>query len=239
MKHAKACATYAFVLGLGCLVLIFVDLAILDAQYPNGGAEESGWVLTAKLLGGLFLISSAILWINGVRILRERWDVTDESQKLFWLAAMVFFAGIVGYVLWYLERRQERVGPTMYEKFMGHVDGHLKRYSFAAIVVGVAQVSLFAPSDWNQKLQLGAFAVLSFVIAAVFFWLFFKICALISASTYALEFILHIVTPVSLLGLAFFAVSYPFYLPEGQPAISMLPPIAGLFWAVRMNAKAL
>jgi len=104
----KPYANISFYGGLVSFVALVVVAVLLAVQFPDGGAEESGWVVVAKALVFLFLLSSAVLWVNGVRILRTNWDQIGEYQKLFWLLAMTCLAGVVGYVLWYRERRQEQ-----------------------------------------------------------------------------------------------------------------------------------
>ncbi len=108
-KRMKPYSNFAFIAGLVCFFAIILVAVFLAVQFPDGGIDEGGSIiLSVKLLVILFLLNSAILWINGIRILRERWNRIGEYEKLFWLLAMVCLVGIIGYILWYLERRQER-----------------------------------------------------------------------------------------------------------------------------------
>src|SRR6266576_2100148 len=107
----KPYSNFAFFAGLVCLVALIVVAGTLAVQFPHGGiGENNRVVLLGKFLVVLFLVNSTVLWINGVRVLRERWNAADEFKKLLWLLAMLWLAVIVGYILWYLEHRAETNG---------------------------------------------------------------------------------------------------------------------------------
>lgn len=105
----KRYSKYFFVAGLGSLPAGILILVYASIRFQDGPVDDASWmIISMKSLVAIFLVCSGFLWVNGVRILRERWDVTDEHQKLFWVFAMICLVGVIGYILWFLERRQGR-----------------------------------------------------------------------------------------------------------------------------------
>jgi hypothetical protein len=104
----KRYSKFFFIVGLTTFLALLGVMFYINARFPNEGlAQTNPLVILAESLLVLFLVNSTFLWINGVRILKERWSVTGEYQKLFLFWAMVAVAPFIGYVLWLLERRQE------------------------------------------------------------------------------------------------------------------------------------